>query len=86
MSAPGLRLFTEEGPDVSRAVPQRKRDGARDRIEKKDSSLSLSKKARTANVPFKLEFEYILVCLPCVNEQPVLIMWDRQLLNTPKQW
>ena len=35
MSAPGLRLFTEEGPDVSRAVPQRKRDGARDRIEKR---------------------------------------------------
>ena len=26
---------TEEVPDVSRAVPQRKRDGARDRIEKR---------------------------------------------------
>ena len=77
---------TEEGPDVSRAVPQRKRDGARDRIEKRTVHSLCPKKARTANVPFKLEFEYILVCLPCVNEQPVLIMWDRQLLNTPKQW
>ena len=69
MSAPGLRLFTEEGPDVSRAVPQRKRDGARDRIEKRTVHSLCPKKARTANVPFKLEFEYILVCLPCVNEQ-----------------
>ena len=53
MSAPGLRLFTEEGPDVSRAVPQRKRDGARDRIEKKDSLLSLSKKSKNGQCPFQ---------------------------------
>jgi len=44
MSAPGLRLFTEEGPDVSRAVPQRKGDGARDRIEKGQFTLSVQKK------------------------------------------
>ena len=60
---------TEEGPDVSRAVPQRKRDGARDRIEKKDSLLSLSKKSKNGQCLFQTSSLNILLYLLCGNKQ-----------------